>query len=98
MKKDVWKNYDFEKLPRLTDGQLKSFKKIPKDLHLKFKKAVKKQMGRPKKHPLEKENIVSVRFSPIFLKKLKDKAGQEGYTAWQTYMKKILSDAIGLHA
>ena len=96
-KKKVWKNYDFENLPILTNEQIGSFKKVTSLQHSKFKKAVSQHFGRPKKDPALKENIVSIRFSDVFLKKIKKKATSEGYTGWQTFTKKVLEDYLSSH-
>jgi len=94
LKKKVWKNYDFENLPELNQSQLKSFKKVSNSQHAKFKNAVAKHFGRPKKDPALKENIISIRFSNILLEKLKKRAYTEGYTAWQSFAKKVLTDYL----
>jgi len=93
-KKKVWKDYDFENLPELNKSQLKSFKKVSGVQHNKFKKAVVKHFGRPKKDPALKENIVSIRLSNFFLDKIKKRANSEGYTGWQSFAKKVLTDYL----
>lgn len=93
-KKNVWKNYDFENLPELNKSQLKSFKKVSGTEHNKFKKAVVKHFGRPKKDPALKENIVSIRLSNFFLDKIKKRAISEGYPGWQSFAKKVLTDYL----
>lgn len=61
-----------------------------------MKAAVAKHRGRPAKDPDLKENIVSIRFSNVFLERLKSEARQNGYTKWQTFAKDILAERIGL--
>jgi predicted DNA binding CopG/RHH family protein len=51
-------------------------------------------VGRPRKDPETKENIVSIRFSKKFLDKLKEKAEKEGYSKWQTYAKHVLEENV----
>lgn len=93
-KENSFVSYDFESLPELNKDQIKSFKRISKVKHEKFKTAVKNHVGRPKKDPNEKENIVPMRFSKNFLDRFKKKAKLAGYTHWQTYAKYILEKSI----
>ena len=94
LKKKVWKSYDFKNLPELNQSQLKSFKKVSNSQHTKFKNAIAKHFGRPKKDPTLKENIISIRFSNILLEKIKKRAHTEGYSAWQSFAKKVLTDYL----
>lgn len=93
-KKHALKNYDFETMPELNDEQIKALKKVSKKRHTELKEAVQKHVGRPKKDPEKKENIVSIRFSRLFLDKLKRKAKEEGYSQWQTYAKHVLEEKV----
>ncbi len=94
-KRGVLKNYDFNAMPELNDSQIKSLKRVSRQRHEILKKAVKAHIGRPKKDPESKENIVSIRFSKKFLDQLKQKALSEGYSRWQTYAKRVLEESIG---
>ena len=97
------KGYDVENMPELSQEQLALFKRVSPDRYnqvsaidtvriLKKDKVLKvKKLGRPKKSPEEKENIVAIRLSKAFIKRLKKRAGKTG---WQTYAKKILEDHL----
>ncbi|MBM4253196.1 MAG: hypothetical protein FJ146_14600 [Deltaproteobacteria bacterium] len=54
----------------------------------------KGRRGRPKKPSDEKENIHSIRLSDKFLEKLKLRAVEKGFNAWQTYAKQVLAEDI----
>lgn len=98
-KKGLFQDYDYENLPELTAEQLKAFKRVSPEQHKRFseietiqvlsggKVVETKKIGRPRKHPHEKENVVSIRLSKAFLQRLKKKAGKIG---WQTYVKQVL--------
>ena len=83
-------------IPELTAKQLAAFRPVSRKRHQELKKAVAEHRGRPRKAPEEKENVVSIRFSKSFLDKLKAKAQEEGYSAWQTYAKDVLGEKIGI--
>lgn len=93
-KKEPWKGYDFDSMTELTEEQIASLRPVSKSEHKKLSLAVKRHVGRPRKPKAEKEELVSIRFSAIFLQRLKEKARQEGYTAWQTYAKKVLAEHV----
>ena len=94
-KSDVWKGYDYDNLPELTQEQLATFKPITQEKHERFKQMVARgRRGRPRKSAQEKEHVHSIRLSDSFLQRLKNKAMEKGFTAWQTYVKKVLSEDI----
>ncbi len=93
-KKGAWVGYDLDTLPELSVKQLATIRKVSTKRHKVLKEAVEKQIGRPKKDLREKENIVAIRFSEHFLEKLKKLASKDGFPAWQTYAKKILSEYV----
>jgi len=81
----------------MSESQLKRFRKVTTEEHERFKRIVNNgRRGRPKKPANEKEHVHSIRFSDSFLEKLKLKAIKEGFTAWQTYAKKILAENLTL--
>jgi uncharacterized protein (DUF4415 family) len=93
---------DHEIIPELTTEQLALFKQVSPEDHAKFLSIdivrviengeVKvKKVGRPKKKPEEKENVVAIRLSKIMIESLKKKAGDLG---WQTYAKRILEEHL----
>lgn len=93
------KNYDYDNMHELTKEQLALFKQVSPEQHKKFSAidtvhilkdgeiVEVRKIGRPKKSLDEKENIVAIRLSKIFIERLKKKAGATG---WQTYAKQIL--------
>ena len=93
-KKEPWKGYDFDSMPELTEAKIRSLRRVSKSEHKQLSLAVKRHVGRPRKPEAEKEELVSIRFSANFLQRLKEKARQEGYTAWQTYAKKVLAEHV----
>jgi len=93
-KGDPWKDYDYENLPELTTEQIATFKPITTEQHERFLTGTIRSVGRPKKSPSEKENIVAIRFSEVFLERLKAKAKANGFAAWQTYAKKVLAEDL----
>lgn len=88
------RNSDSDSLPELTDREIQSLRRVSKERHSALKEAVANHIGRPKKDPNEKENIVSIRFSKTFLEKLKRKAKEEGFSKWQTYAKHVLEEEV----
>ena len=56
--------------------------------------AAKGRRGRPKKSLDEKEHIHSIRLSDKFLAKLKRRAVEKGFAAWQTYAKLVLAEDL----
>ena len=93
-KKGPWKGHDFDSMPELTEEQIASPRRVSKSEHKKLSLAVRRHVGRPRKPEAENEELVSIRFSANFLQRLKEKARQEGYTAWQTYEKKVLAEHV----
>ncbi len=94
---------DYENMPELTKEQLALFKRISPEQHKKLRAGESvhilkneeivevKKIGRPKKDLDEKENVVAIRLSKIFIERLKKKAGNIG---WQTYAKQILEEHL----
>jgi predicted DNA binding CopG/RHH family protein len=74
--------------------QIATFKPITTEQHEQFLTGTIRSVGRPKKAPSEKENIVAIRFSEVFLERLKAKAKANGFAAWQTYAKKVLAEDL----
>lgn len=90
-----WQDYDYDNLPELSPEQLSTFKVVTRDQHARFKRMTAKgRRGRPKKPSDEKENIHSIRLSDKFLEKLKLRAVEKGFNAWQTYAKQVLAEDI----
>jgi hypothetical protein len=90
----VWKDYDDQSLPELTERQLAAFKRVTPKQHRTLSKGKVRPVGRPKKTKAEKENPVSIRLSKSFLRRLKARAKESGYTQWQSYAKLVLNADI----
>lgn len=94
-KNEVWEGYDFDNLPELTPNQIGSFQVVSQDEHSRFTQMITKgRRGRPKKPSNEKEHVHSIRLSDAFLKRLKRRAVERGFTAWQTYAKQVLAEDL----
>ena len=78
--KNPWDGYDFDKLPPISLGQAKTFRKVTRQETLRMSK------GRPRKLQEEKFQSITLRIEPSLLLKIKDEAEKIGYP-WQSYLK-----------
>ncbi len=94
MKKNPWDNYDTDNLPALTTEQLKTFKTVDKATFNRLKPTEIRKIGRPPKKESEREKLVSIRFKPAVLQRIKSKARRAGFSSYQRYIKTILEREI----
>ena len=72
-----------------------SFQVVSEKEHSRLKQVLTKgRRGRPKKPSNEKEHVHSIRLSDAFLQRLKRRAVERGFTAWQTYAKQVLAEDL----
>lgn len=95
MKKNPWVNYDTEKLPALTAEQLKTFKTVDKATFKRLKPTEIRRIGRPPKKASDREKLVSIRFKPAVLERIKSKARRAGFSSYQRFIKTVLEREIG---
>jgi predicted DNA binding CopG/RHH family protein len=101
-----FQGYDYDEMPELTKDQLALFKRVSPERHkelsaidtvhiIKDGKVIEiRKLGRPKKKPEEKGNVVAIRLSKSFIKRLKERAALAGSVGWQTYAKNILEEYL----
>ena len=101
-----FQGYDWDEMPELTTEQLALFKRVSPERHKELSaidtvqitkdgKVVEiRKLGRPKKKPEDKGNVVAIRLSKSFIKRLKEKAALSGNIGWQTYAKNILEEYL----
>jgi uncharacterized protein (DUF4415 family) len=102
-KGDPWISYDFANLPALSASQLADFRQAlssqPEDIeairNIEVSESgellLNRKVGRPRKDPAEKENVVGIRMSKEMIAQLKMLAEKEDQgIGWQTYAKLVL--------